>query len=73
MLDLTSNVNVYDLYCGGQQDGQKLKLKLPESLMNVWNTKWNTEEYASNFENVVLDAPNSGNTGGSDFTIEGIY
>lgn len=76
-LDLTSNTSLDRLNCGLQKDSEGndivLYLKLPDNLVERWTSEWMNEN-----ENVQVVTgpsvePGNGNTGGSDFTIEGIY
>ena len=78
-LDLTANTLLKDLFCGNQTDENgnnvTLKLKLSDMVLDLWNNEWST--YPENLNVELVTAPSvetgSGNTGGSDFTIEGIY
>ena len=78
-LDLTTNTLLEELFCGNQTDenGNKvtLKLKLSDKVLGLWNNEWSTAPSNSNVELVTGSSveTGSGNTGGSDFTIEGIY
>ena len=57
-LDLTNNPKIEHLICDDQQDGRILKLKLPEVLMDKWESEW------CNFTNVILDNGTSNAGGG---------
>ena len=75
-LDLSAYSDFEYLCCGNQTDknGKSivLKLKLNENLYDEWS-QWVKEDSGNtNVELQTVD-PGNGNTGGSDFTIEGIY
>ena len=78
-LDLSACIALSTMQLGTQtdKDGQDitLKLKLSDASMESWTSKWASDGYNKNVE-LVTDSSvdtGSGNTGGSDFTIEGIY
>lgn len=76
-LDVSASESLNWINCGNQTDSNgnfiTLTLKLNASLHERWNNDWSMR---NNNKYVVLDSgveTGNGNTGGSDFTIEGIY
>ncbi len=74
-LDITPLGNLQSLRCGNQQSGIVLQLKLTDEQKTQWESKWKNEKLNTNVELSTAPSvePGNGNTGGSDFTIEGIY
>lgn len=78
-LDLTNCTSLEGLQCGEQTDlnGKQipLELKLADNLLDLWENQWKSD--GSNADVILSTAPSvepgNGNTGGNDFTIEGIY
>jgi len=67
-LDLSKNKWVFSLNCGNQQENKTLYLKLPDELLDKWESSW---KGTANFTNVELYTPKveegSGSTGGDNF------
>ena len=78
-LDLSACIALTTMQLGTQtdKDGKDitLKLKLSDASMESWTSKWASDGSNKNVELVTGSSveTGSGNTGGSDFTIEGIY
>lgn len=78
-LDLSACIALTTMQLGTQtdKDGKDviLKLKLSDASMESWTSKWASDGSNKNVELVTGPSveTGSGNTGGSDFTIEGIY
>lgn len=79
MLDLRGCTVLSAMQLGEQKDkngnGIKLIVKLAESSMDAWNNKWASDGSNKDVELYTGSSveEGNGNTGGSDFTIEGIY
>lgn len=78
-LDLSACIALSTMQLGTQtdKDGKDviLKLKLSDASMESWTSKWASDGSNKNVELVTGPSveTGNGNTGGSDFTIEGIY
>jgi len=77
-LDLSSSANLKHIQCGKQTDADKnpitIQVKLHSDLVSIWNNQWSKDVFnqPSQLITTGIEA-NDGNTGGNDFTIEGIY
>ena len=70
-LNAFHNVNLDQLRCGDQQNGQQLNLILPETLMDSWETAW--KSFPENTNVVVSDGTFKPGASGEDFGNGGIY